>query len=67
MKRCQDAAVTTEEADEGLLMYWNQNAVCFPDLSKLAMKYLAIPAISVPSERAFSTVGHTVNAKRGCV
>jgi len=42
---------------------WKHNAVHYLVLSKLAIKYLAIPAMSVPSERAFSFAGHTVNIK----
>lgn len=36
----------------------------YPHLSTLAQKYLAIPATSVPSERAFSTGGSVVTAHR---
>ena len=64
VKRYQDATVTMEETHEGPLMWWKHNAVRFPVLNKLAMKYLAIPATSVPSERAFSIAGHIVNVKR---
>ena len=33
----------------------------------LARKYLSVSATSVPCERAFSTAGHIVNRKRGCL
>ena len=50
--------------DCSLLEWWNRSKHRYPHLAKLAMNYLSIPATSVPSERAFSTVGHIVNEKR---
>ena len=35
--------------------YWKLNSTQWPDLSALARDYLAIPATSAASERAFST------------
>ena len=49
------------------LVWWKANSFRFPILSTLARKYLAIPATSVPSERAFSAAGHIVNKKRACL
>lgn len=45
---------------------WWQTVGSFrcPSLAKLCLKYLAIPATSVPSERAFSVAGEVVSAKR---
>jgi len=40
------------------LVWWKQNATCYPYLASLARKYLTIPATSVPAERAFSLTGH---------
>ena len=45
------------------LQWWKLNATRYPCVSVLARKYLAIPATSVPSERAFSLTGHLVNEK----
>ena len=46
------------------LIWWRENQKHFPQLAKLAKKYLCVPATSVPSERAFSMAGHVVNEKR---
>ena len=47
-----------------ILQWWKKNEMIYPRLSKLAKKYLAIPANSVPSERVFSLTGALVNKKR---
>jgi hypothetical protein len=39
------------------LQWWRQHHCRFPYISKLALKVLAIPATSAPSERVFSTSG----------
>ena len=36
----------------------------FPHIAKLAMRLLAIPATSAPSERVFSAAGITISNKR---
>ena len=52
---------------ENPLKWWKSNASQFPFLACLVKKYLAIPATSVPSERAFSYAGHIVNTKHACL
>ena len=49
------------------LTWWKQNEKHFPALSHMAKKYLCVPATSVPTERAFSTVGYIVNEKQSCL
>ncbi|XP_035825196.1 zinc finger BED domain-containing protein 1-like [Aplysia californica] len=45
------------------LFWWRAHEGLFPELSKLAKKYLCIPATSVPSERLFSTAGELISQK----
>jgi hypothetical protein len=47
-----------------ILMWWKLHAVRFPYLSRLARRYLAMPATSVSVERLFSVAGQVVTAKR---
>lgn len=46
------------------LNWWEDMQERFPILSKLARKYLAMPATSTPSERLFSSAGNLMTAKR---
>jgi len=46
------------------LDWWCLKAQQFPLLSKLAIRYLCIPATSAPSERVFSTAGLTIAKER---
>ncbi|CAB5330942.1 unnamed protein product [Rhizophagus irregularis] len=50
--------------DDCPLTWWRINKTRFPVLSKLARKYLAIPATSTPSERLFSEAGNVMTIKR---
>lgn len=50
--------------NEDPLVEWENTKVIYPKLYKLAMKYLLIPATSVPSERLFSKAGETVSKTR---
>ena len=47
-----------------ILMWWKLHAVRFPYLSRLARRYLAMPATSASVERLFSVAGQVVTAKR---
>ena len=54
---------------ENPLHWWKANQSRYSTLTLFAKKYmyLAIPATSVPSERAFSHGGHVVNVKKSCL
>ena len=59
--------IDEEASSESPLHWWSTSYTRYPYLSNLAKKYLAIPATSVPAERAFSIAGHIVNQKRSCL
>ena len=46
------------------LQFWSSRQQEFPNLSKLAQKYLATPPSSVYSERTFSELGQIYGEKR---
>lgn len=46
------------------LEFWKKREPSYPRLSKLAKKYLMIPATSVPCERVFSKAGELVSDRR---
>ncbi|CAF3569696.1 unnamed protein product [Rotaria sp. Silwood1] len=50
--------------NENPLEWWSSNKQKYPILSQLAYKYLCIIAISVPSERMFSTTGYLTSDRR---
>ena len=47
-----------------ILMWWKLHAMRFPYLSRLARRYLDMPATSASVERLFSVSGQVVTAKR---
>lgn len=50
--------------NECSLSWWNKNKYIFPKIARVALKYLGIPATSVPSERLFSSAGNTITSRR---
>ena len=47
-----------------VMEWWSDNQVKFPHVALMALKYLAIPASSAPSERVFSQLKLIVERKR---
>ena len=54
--------ILAETAD--IYLWWRSNRTTFPILSRIACKYLSIPATSVPSKQLFSNAGNQVTNKR---
>lgn len=50
--------------DSDPLLWWKTHEQSYLTLSKVAKRYLSIPATSVPSERTFSAAGLLVNKQR---
>lgn len=46
------------------LKFWEDRKNTNPDLYKMAIKYLCVPATSVPAERVFSKAGLLCNQRR---
>lgn len=54
----------TESEDTDVLSWWILHTTHFPQLSKMALEILSIPATSVPSEQAFSKSGNLITKRR---
>lgn len=46
------------------MQLWRERAGNYPNLSRLALRYLCIPASSIPCERVFSVAGNTITKRR---
>ncbi|XP_071636379.1 E3 SUMO-protein ligase ZBED1-like isoform X2 [Temnothorax longispinosus] len=57
----------TIDYNDSPLEWWKARVNKYPTLAELARKYLAIPATSASSERAFSSAGNIVSRKRNCL
>ena len=53
--------------NEDVLLWWKLNANIYPNLSRMARDYLAIPATSTSSERLFSGGKHLISDTRACL
>ena len=49
------------ERTKSPLIFWQQYKQTFPEMYKLSIKYLSVPATSVPSERVFSKTEQITN------
>lgn len=49
---------------EDIIQWWFTRKDSYPNLYKLAVKFLSIPATSATSERVFSVAGNILNEKR---
>ena len=47
-----------------ILKFWYDYAKVYPNIAKLAKKYLAVPATQFESERNFSFSGRTLESRR---
>ena len=52
------------QAGENVLSWWMKHSTIFPQLSRLALPLLSIPASSTTSERVFSETGRVLEARR---
>ena len=56
--------MSLEDKEFDLLNWWKVNSHRFPVVSKMAKKFLTVPATSVSSESTFSTGGRTLDDYR---
>uniref|UniRef100_A0AAR2K029 BED-type domain-containing protein n=1 Tax=Pygocentrus nattereri TaxID=42514 RepID=A0AAR2K029_PYGNA len=55
------------DSESNPLAWWKLHEINFPRVSRLARKYLCIPATSAASERLFSTGGNIVTCQRSAL
>ena len=53
--------------EEDILKWWRERRTRYPNLARLARKYLCVPATSTQSERVFSALGWLLNKRRLCL
>jgi hypothetical protein len=61
-----DAVIDGEKVSvlEDPLKEWAKKASEYPNVARLARRYLCVPATTAPSERIFSSAGSTITKKR---
>ncbi len=50
--------------DDDVFDWWHKHKDIYPNLHKIAIRYLIVPATSAESERVFSTAGYILSLKR---
>ncbi|CAG8712925.1 22599_t:CDS:2, partial [Dentiscutata erythropus] len=60
-------ALPKEAQECNILEWWKEQVNILPVLSRLAMKYLSIPATSVPNKRLFSDASLHLSACHSCL
>ncbi|KAL2088094.1 hypothetical protein ACEWY4_016922 [Coilia grayii] len=64
IQRYMQSHFNLEECSENVLGFWGAHSHDFPLLSMLARAVLCVPATSASSERAFSSAGRVLEARR---
>lgn len=64
VQRYMQSHFSLEECNEDVLAFWRAHCQDFPLLSMLARAVLCVPATSASSERAFSSAGRVLEARR---
>jgi len=54
----------TPESNVNCMEWWSMNSSTFPNISKIAKKYLSVPASSAPCERLFSKARRVIGDER---
>jgi hypothetical protein len=54
----------SKSSSRDIMNWWKNHAETYPNLSRMARDYLAIPATSASSERLFSSGSNLITAKR---
>ncbi len=62
LNRYKEEPVLAQSGD--VLQWWQDRKGSYSNLATVALRYLHIPATSVPSERVFSSAGEVINKKR---
>ena len=53
--------------EDDILQWWRERRTKYPNLARLARKYLCVPATSTQAERVYSALGWLLNKRRLCL